>query len=355
MSLSAFRQIWLWLSLGLLPGCMLFDHHAEDRGATGNYSRWQQHPESPRAETAPPAKGPPTQLPSPGELQDPPSRSLPTERIVQRADVIPPRTATREALPVVQGPDIVPEPRLKAQVPAGMNTSLAEAAAPVEAVQQVKNKPNPDPALVAALRCFLEKRPAEAIQWLNVYDATTQDFLLRMLPLVAGCTEVPSSLRDPHTMSAMVAQLDRISDELRPRADLQIQRICFCSSVKRYGDYRPLPKDHVFHPGEIVSVYVELKNFSCLEESGAFSVRLANHIYIAPAGGGQGWHGSARAGDLPEWSKSRPHDCSKTYSIPLPSDLQPGEHKLVLVIEDLPTGRKVERSLPITIAARKNQ
>jgi hypothetical protein len=113
---------------------------------------------------------------------------------------------------------------------------------------ETKTKPVEDPPLVSALRCFLDKRPADALAWLQHYDKPSQDLLLCLLPLLAQLAEGRTGTKDRREVTASLAQLNQVAAALRPLAELSIEKMCFCWTIEKYGVYRPVPHDHEFRP-----------------------------------------------------------------------------------------------------------
>src|SRR5262245_23549312 len=155
-----------------------------------------------------------------------------------------------------KAPDSAPDlPVIQTRLPAAPET-------------EARAKPPADPPLVGALRCFLEKRPEEAVALLQCYDKPNQEILLGLLPLARRLTEGSLNRTSRQEVSAMVDQLQSVAVPLRTRAELVIDKMCFCEQVKGFGVYKALPEDHAFQaatadrPGELVQVYVELRNFA---------------------------------------------------------------------------------------------
>src|SRR5947207_883028 len=126
----------------------------------------------------------------------------------------------------------------------------------------------PEEPLVTALRCYLNKHPADAIEALKRYDKPNQDVLIGLVPLAAGLTERNVTDATPQDLAHLLDRINNAVTPLRPRAALDIEKICFCREIKTFGVYDPWPEDHAFQagvedrPGELVQVYVELRNFT---------------------------------------------------------------------------------------------
>ena len=153
----------------------------------------------------------------------------------------------------------------------------------------------PDAPLVAALRCVLEKHPAEAMPLLSRYDKADQDLLLALLPLAARIGEGELERISPEEMAAILDQLHALTLALRPRAALALDKMCFCRQINNFGQYEPLPPDHPFQagggdrPGERVQVYVEVKNFTSRQCGQAYETALWSELEILNAQKQQEW------------------------------------------------------------------
>ncbi len=147
----------------------------------------------------------------------------------------------------------------------------------------------PEAPLVAALRCVLEKHPAEALPLLQRYDKTDQDLLLALLPLAARIGEGELERISPEEMAAILDQLHALTLALRPRAALTLDKMCFCRQINNFGQYEPLPPDHPFRAGggdrlgERVQVYVEVKNFTSRLCGPVYETALSSKLEIFDA------------------------------------------------------------------------
>src|SRR5262249_35179763 len=126
-----------------------------------------------------------------------------------------------------------PEP-----VPARMPDLTGSATAVPDAGVQ----PPQEAPVLAALRCCLEKRPAEAVHILAVYDKRNQDVLLCLLPLAARLAEGSLSQASPQEVSAILTQLNSVMIPLRPMSALTISKMCYCRAIEKFGSYEPFPE-----------------------------------------------------------------------------------------------------------------
>src|SRR5262249_43262013 len=125
-----------------------------------------------------------------------------------------------------QTPDLVPpfeaiinpqeQPPTRQQQPPPRASSLQT---------EINAKLAEDPPLVAALRCYLNRKPAEAVIWLERYDRINQDLLLCLLPLVTRLTDTGLEKSDSRDLANIIAQLERLLTLIRPSAQLVIEKM----------------------------------------------------------------------------------------------------------------------------------
>ena len=230
---------------------------------------------------------------------------------------------------------------------------------PAAAAAEPGNKPVPDAPLVWAMRCFLDKRPVEAMEVLKRYDKTSQDLLLCMLPLAARLGDAGLQKATPREMSNTVSELNRVADTLAPRAELVIDKMCFCRFLDSdkfgmFGVYEPLEEDHPFHAGERKRLYIELRNFTNERVSNGYQIRLKSHMQIRDYRGAIAWElGFPEL--RPDITKSPRHDfCDQFGFVVQPNKVPPGRYTLWLRVTDLPTGRTAARSLDFLVVPARN-
>ncbi len=213
-----------------------------------------------------------------------------------------------------------------------------------------------EPSLVRALRCYLDKRPAEAIACLKDCDKLSQELLLCVLPMAARLGEGNIDHASPEEVAVMVEQLGGVEDRLRPRASLAIERMCFCRRIESFGVYEPLPDEPAYRPGQWALVYIELRNFTCerREGSGPFATRLVCSAEIRDRSGRRVWpEGPGRLvfnRKGPDESRSAWHDYFDNCSLRMPM-LAPGAYSLWIEVQDAPTGRKAEHAIDFRVDA----
>jgi hypothetical protein len=252
------------------------------------------------------------------------------------------------------GPDLVQQTSIVANRPEPPSPNpLAPVPAASRSQNEIKPMPVEDPPLVAALRCYLNKKPAEAVIWLERYDRLNQDLLFCLLPLIARLSEQGLQKSDRRDLANVVAQLERLTNLLRPAAQLTIDKMCFCDQIDRYGVYHALDEDHAFQPGEVVQVYVELQNYSSftMKEKDVdyrYCIQLASRMEIRDFNGQIAWCKDLKDADRRDESLTPRRDFFINYPLQVPR-LPPGPYTLWLIVTDVPTKRKTEHTLDFRI------
>jgi hypothetical protein len=231
---------------------------------------------------------------------------------------------------------------------------------PPEALPDFEIKAKPEEPLVAALRCYLDKRPAEAVEHLKACDRADQEALLCLLPLAVRLSEGSLERARPEEMAEMVDGLRGVETSLEKRAALRIEKMRFCRQVRAFGDYEPIESGQAAfeagsngQAGELMQVYVEVRNFAS-EAQGPFQVtRLASRAEIRDYAHGK----TVKRINFDAYTdrcRSPRQDYFIRYSFRVPADLPPGPYVLWIFVEDVlarPARPAAEKSLDFRVVA----
>jgi hypothetical protein len=334
------RRDWVWslgvaLCGGLLPGCIRTYEGGtplappplpvRDKGFAAGSRGSPYHSMPGRdgvAKAEPPAPAPQTSEPQPAPQPETPEGKPPVVTLGVPEDVVP-------------------------EVPVAVGSEPITTA-----------KPPDEPPLMGALRCFLDKRPEEALDRLKGYDKINQELLLGLLPLAARLAEGSLRQANPQDVAAVVDQLNSVLGPLRSRAPLTIKEMRFCRWIGGFGMYEPLPVEHRFRKGERVQIYVELQNFTSRERrepSGDVRhvIQLVSSAEILDETRKKAWPHEIlfqRQGSDADESRTPRHDYFDNYGFWVP-DLPPGLYTLVIQVEDRGTtpSRTVKGSLDFRV------
>jgi hypothetical protein len=337
-------------SIGLLPGCCLFSRSKQCDGCPRKpaLSREQEfftsQPFSQDGAGPAQAKHEPNQGATPPESQPLETQEEPEPVPVQQTSFPKGRPAETDAS-VNADTSQVPAPFLPGLQPEAGPPELGATAVRADRIPERR-----EPPLVEALRCILENRPHDALPVLETYDRTTQDFVMRVLPVLALVQQKPLDQLKAEEVAVLHEQVQSLLALLRPRTEFAIGKICFCEWIKGFGFYKPQAADHVFlsssggRPGELVQVYIELKNF-CTEYRQPFhETRLAVSAEIYDQKGKRWWRDPAGERKQPILSQDPLNDYCAKYTFYVP-ELPPGSYLLTIQVADetRPDFRRVAR------------
>lgn len=228
----------------------------------------------------------------------------------------------------------------------------ALSAPPMATISPVSNiQPVADAPLVAALRCFLNKQPAEALSWLERYEKATQELLLVLLPLAARVAEVNLQQLSGAEATVLVSQLETLAVSFRPLAELTIDKMCFCRTTDGFGVYEPLPENHVFRPGELVWVYLEFQNLVSECRDRQFITRLNSTMEIREYQGKTIWRQDIPERFQTDVSQTQRRDYFSNPRFCIPDTIPPGLYTLRIHVKDMSTGRAAERTADFRVTA----
>jgi hypothetical protein len=307
---------------------------------------------TPRVENS----APPTQAPSAAVFAPPRSPYAAISR--------PPEVETKlDVSPIEQArfPADLPNTGVNAPMPrlAGQSEQQRDSqtsASPVSAAgSEAKTKPVEDPPLVAALRCYLDRKPAEAVVWLERYDRLNQDLLLCLLPVVVRLSEGGLQKCDSRELTSLLAELERLRRLIQPAAQLVIDKMCFVEHIDGFGVYQKLDDEHEFQPGDVLVVYAELQNFSSAqdERTGLSAIRLKSEIQILDFNGRRVELKNFADEERPDRSQTPRHDFFINYTWQLPHNMSDGRYTLRLLITDVATKRQAERTLDFRVMSAR--
>jgi hypothetical protein len=290
-----------------------------------------------------------------------PYHALPTPALPAREEH--PDTKVHQAtapLPNEQEPlklDLhLPDPPGQATTP----SSRPEVKPQVLQFDKVKPAPaQPEAPLLVALRYALENKPSKAIEALQKYDKPNQDMLLCLMALAQKLHEISLDKACAKDITHMEEQLDSMREHLEDRTELAIAKMVFCERIQDFGRYTALEDDHEFYPstrqrkGELVQVYVELRNLKPVKEKkGPYyetqidsRVEIQNEKEKKPT-----WWHNFDDGKRVILTQTRRHDFYNNYSFYVP-DLPSGHYFLTIYITDKLTGRTAANSLRFHVSS----
>jgi hypothetical protein len=224
------------------------------------------------------------------------------------------------AVDLEKPPETLPDRLAPPAAPHRVKVKLTTAEAQELPGQPTRGPAPEEPLLLRALRCYLNQKPEDAVAMLAPCDHGNQELLLCLMPLLVQLAE--GGKPSPQQTAVTLEELNSLMAPLRTRAPLVIDRMCFCQHIDSFGVYKPLPEGHECRSGEMVHVYVEVRD---------------DH-------GNKVWGEKKLLRDGPDQSQTLRQDYFDHYRICLP-ELKPGYYTLVIRVKDLATNRVARRSL----------
>jgi hypothetical protein len=152
---------------------------------------------------------------------------------------------------------------------------------PAEMLLRPAPPAKPDVPAVAAFRALVEQHPSDEVrEQLKSHDPATRDLMLALLGSAACLEHNGLDRASPREVSALVEQLNGLALNLRGRAELAVDRMCFCSRIENFGKFQALAPDYRFQPGEETRVYVQVRNLASRTEAGRFATVLKGRLEV---------------------------------------------------------------------------
>jgi hypothetical protein len=207
-----------------------------------------------------------------------------------------------------------------------------------------------DSPLLLAVRAFQANRPHEAVEHLKAYDPMTQQVLLSLMPAMVRLTEGKIQHMKPEEMDAVLEQLGKASPILRPRASLQATNVRLCREVHTFAHVEGYAPTHVFRPGDVVHLYMELANFTSVPDGrGGYTIELSSNLELRDGADAVAWRADPK--DVPDRVSTPPQDYYRAFRLTVPN-VPPGAYKLVVKTTDRPTGREVRKTVAMRVGSR---
>jgi len=214
-----------------------------------------------------------------------------------------------------------------------------------------------DEPLVVALRAYMQKHPADALDSLTRYPKDNQDMLLVVLPLASRLTEGDISKMSPREAAELADLVQGVEERLRQRAALRIEKMLCCRKIDDFGEYvvretvNGLPTFEAGsgdQPGEPIQVYVELRNVTSKQHGECFETRLAGSIELFDSLQRQSAYCKHFQPEVHQGRSAR-HDFFVNCSFSVPRKVLPRRYTLRLEVRDItgvPADPAVVRPVP---------
>jgi hypothetical protein len=158
-----------------------------------------------------------------------------------------------------------------------------------------------------------------------------QDYWSHQLFALATYLDHHNQPDDKRRAAASVTHLDDAVASLRELGSLSLRNLSFCKNVFGFGAIEPFTIDS-FSPGQQVSLYVEVENYSSKTTEKGFCTLLGSTYEILDDAGKRISGGEFP--DVDDCCRSRRRDFHIQFGLSLPEKMEPGKYQLQLVVKD---------------------
>jgi hypothetical protein len=140
--------------------------------------------------------------------------------------------------------------------------------------------------------------------------------------------------------------LDQARAKLAELATMQVRKLAFVDSVSGYGAYQ-LRETTKFRPGDQVTLYAEIENFSSESTRDGFRTRLGTSYEVLDKHGKR--VDSAQFPEVEDVCQNPRRDFHMQYTVTLPTRIYPEQYELRLIITDQQSQKIGQASVPFEI------
>lgn len=176
-----------------------------------------------------------------------------------------------------------------------------------------------------------------------------QDYWSKQLFAMAAYLNA-TQLDDKQRAVAALGSLDEARAKLSELATLQIRNLAFVESVDGFGAYTPQKKTK-FSPGEKVTVYAEIDNFTSSTDEEGHHTSLGTSYQVLDKTGRR--VDGKQFPDVHDSCRNRRRDFHMQYQFALPTRIYPGPYDLEITITDHHSGKIATSTIPFEIAGEQ--
>lgn len=165
-------------------------------------------------------------------------------------------------------------------------------------------------------------------------EPTDQEFWQQMMWSVASYFDAQGVPNSSDRATQTIGQLRAAVQQLRSRANLELNNVAFCYKIDGFGHYDRFSRDR-FKSAQPILLYAELKNFqSTLVEGDRFRTVMNSGIEIYRGTGNQELLGSIPFDVTEDLCRTQREDYFLAFEFSVPERLEAGTYTLVLKVED---------------------
>ena len=176
--------------------------------------------------------------------------------------------------------------------------------------------------------------------------APQQDYWNHQLFAVSTYLDSSSQPDTKRRAAGSLTHLDQARAKLAELATLQVRSLAFVQSVDGFGSYNVL-EETSFRPGEEVTLYAEIDNFSSESTKDGHRTKLSTNYEIVDEKGKR--VDNAQFPEVEDLCKTKRRDFHMQYTIPLPTRIYPDNYQLRLIVTDQQSHKIGQASLSFKI------
>jgi hypothetical protein len=212
----------------------------------------------------------------------------------------------------------------------------AELAAAIAALEQeAKSVPGDTAELQDQLRLrmlmLMAGRESESLAPVPGASPTEQDYWSKQLFALSTYLDAERVPDTKQRAACALIHFDAARAKLAELATLQVRNLAIVDSVDGYGLYEP-HKDAKFKPGDQVTLYAEVENYSSESTKDGYRTMLATSYEVIDLQGRR--VDGAQFPDVEDICRNQRRDFHMQYGVTLPTRIYTGEYELRLIITD---------------------
>lgn len=217
--------------------------------------------------------------------------------------------------------------------------------------QQVKSEPGTTDEMQQHMRLkmlqLMAGREDDSLAPIPGASPTEQDYWSKQLFALSTYFDTSRQPDAKQRAAGALVHLDQARSKLSELASLQIRNLTFVDKVDGFGLYES-HESTKFKPGEQVTLYAEVDNFSSESTKDGYRTKLGTSYEIVDPTGRR--VDGAQFPDVEDLCRRERHDFHMQYGVALPERIYPGEYELRLIITDQLSNKIGQSSLKFEIA-----
>ncbi len=177
-------------------------------------------------------------------------------------------------------------------------------------------------------------------------SAPQQDYWNKQLFAVSTFLDSSQQPDNRRRAANSLMHLDGARAKLAEMATLQVRNLSFVDSVEGYGAYE-LHEEAKFRPGDQITLYAEIENFSSESTQKGYQTRLGTSYEVVDKNGKR--VDSAQFPEVEDLCHNPRRDFHMQYTVTLPTRIYPDQYEIRLIVTDQQSHKIGQASVPFEI------